>query len=254
MSLAFDPIADPWFYLAALPAILITGISKGGFGGGVGIVAVPLMALVISPAEAAAIMLPILILMDVFGVWTYRRDFDRHALGVMLPSAVVGIGIGGLLFGLLDVRLMRLLIGAIALAFVAHHFASGGRFAPARRPSTWLGGLCGALSGFTSTLAHAGSPPASLYLLPLRLDKSVFVATNVIFFAAVNLIKLVPYWLIGQFTAANLATSLVLAPLAPLAMLAGIRLHHRIEPVTFYSLCYLFVALTGIKLIYDGLS
>jgi uncharacterized membrane protein YfcA len=247
------PIADPWFYLIAVPALLVTGISKGGFGGGLGIVAVPLLALVVSPAEAAAILLPLLILMDLIGVRAYWRRFDGHALAVMLPGAVLGIALGGLAFGVLDASATRLIVGLIALAFVAHYFLGGGRLAPARPPNAWLGASCGALAGFTSTIAHAGSPPAALYLLPLKLDKTRFVATNVVLFAAINLLKLVPYAAVGEFTARNLATALVLAPLAPLSMILGMRLHHRIEPTTFYRLCYAFVAITGLKLVYDAL-
>ncbi len=247
------PIGDPWFYLIAVPALLITGVSKGGFGGGLGIVAVPLLALVVSPAEAAAVLLPVLILMDLIGVRAYWRRFDGHALAVMLPGAVVGIALGGLAFGLLDARATRLIVGAIALAFVAHYLLGGGRLAPARPPNAWLGAGCGAVAGFTSTVAHAGSPPAAIYLLPLKLDKTRLVATNIVLFAAINLLKLGPYGLLGQLGARNLATALVLAPLAPLSMSAGMRLHHRIEPATFYRLCYVFVAITGLKLVYDGL-
>jgi uncharacterized membrane protein YfcA len=247
------PIADPWFYLIAVPALLVTGISKGGFGGGLGIAAVPLLALVVSPAEAAAILLPLLILMDLIGVRAYWRRFDPHALAVMLPGAVVGIALGGVAFGVLDAGATRLIVGLIALAFVAHYFLGGGRLAPARPPNAWLGASCGALAGFTSTIAHAGSPPAAIYLLPLKLDKTRFVATNVVLFAAINLLKVVPYAAVGEFTARNLTTALVLAPLAPLSMILGMRLHHRIEPTTFYRLCYAFVAITGLKLVYDAL-
>ena len=247
------PSSDPWFYLMAVPALLITGISKGGFGGGLGILAVPMLALVVSPAQAAAILLPVLILMDLIGVRAYWRRFDPHALAVMLPGALLGIALGGLAFGILDARATRLIVGAIALLFVAHYLLGGGRLAAARPPNAWLGAICGALAGFTSTIAHAGSPAAAIYLLPLKLDKTRFVATNVVLFAAVNLMKLVPYGLLGELSGANLATALALAPLAPLSMVLGVRLHHRIEPTTFYRLCYALVALTGLKLIYDGL-
>jgi uncharacterized protein len=247
------PIGDPWFYLAAVPAVMITGISKGGFGGGLGILAVPMMALVVSPAQAAAILLPVLILMDLIGVRAYWRRYDGHALAVMLPGAVVGIALGGLAFGLLDARATRLIVGAIALAFVAQYYLGGGGLAPARPPNAWLGALCGGLGGFTSTVAHAGSPPAAIYLLPLKMDKTRLVATNVVLFAAINLLKLMPYAAVGEFNAVNLMTALVLAPLAPGSMIAGMRLHHRVEPSTFYRLCYAFVAITGLKLVYDAL-
>jgi uncharacterized protein len=247
------PIADPAFYLVAVAAVLLVGISKGGFGGG-GLFAVPAMALIVPPAQAAAIMLPILLIMDGVGVHAYRRRFDRGAMVVMLPGAVLGIAAGGFAFGLLDPDAMRLLIGALALAFVAWEVLGRGRLRPPARPRAWLGALCGAISGFTSTIAHAGRPPAALYLLPLRLDKTVFVGSTVIFFGLVNLMKLVPYALLGQFTTVNLATSLVLAPLAPLGVRLGVRLHHRISQATFYPIIYGIVALTGAKLIWDGLG
>lgn len=248
------PITDPWFYLVAVPAVLVTGISKGGFGGGLGIVAVPVLALAIPPAQAVAIMAPILILMDAFGVQTYWREVDRGAMAVMLPGAVLGVAAGGLLFDLLDAQTMRLLVGVLAIAFVANYALGATSTAPERLPSRWFGALCGGLAGFTSTIAHAGSPPAAFYLLPLRLHKTVFVASTIIFFAAVNLMKLVPYWLIGQFTGLNLATALALAPLAPLSMYLGVWLHRRIAQRMFMIICYGLVALTGIKLIADGLG
>lgn len=214
---------------------------------------VPLISLVVSPAQAAAIMLPILIVMDAVGLGAYRRSFDRKALMVMLPGAIAGIALGGLLFGYLDAATMRLIIGVIALAFVLHHFVARNSRSEPRRAGAVVGGLAGAVSGFTSTLAHAGGPPAHMYLLPQRLDKTVFVATSVVFFAAVNLLKLIPYWWIGQLAISNLKTSLVLAPLAPVGMLAGIWLHKRVDQQLFYRLAYVFVALTATKLIFDGL-
>lgn len=248
------PITDPWFYLLAVPAILLAGISKGGFGGGLAVLGVPVLSLVIPPAQAAAILLPILLVMDAIGIGAYRRSYHAPSLAAMLPGALAGIALGGLAFGLLDARPMRLVIGAIALLFVGHHLAGGARLRPARQPSAWLGALCGALSGFTSTLAHAGGPPAQLYLLPLRLDKTTLVATLVVFFAIVNFAKLVPYALIGQFTGLNLATSLALAPLAPLGMALGLWLHRRVDDLLFYRVAYGFVAITGAKLIWDGIA
>jgi uncharacterized protein len=249
------PVTDPWFYAAAIPAMLLVGISKGGFGGGLAVVGVPLMSFVVPPAQAAAIMLPILVLMDWIGVGAYRRSWDGRALAVMVPGAAVGTALGGLVFGALDEDLVRLVLGAIAVAFGARYFlpARWTGAAAARPPSAWRGGLLGGLSGFTSTIAHAGGPPASMYLLPLRLDRTVFVGTTVIFFTAVNLMKLVPYALVGQFGATNLLTSLALAPLAPIGVLAGVWLHSRVDETLFYRLCYGFVLLTGFKLIHDGL-
>jgi len=248
------PITDPWFYLVAAPAILIVSISKGGFGGGLALLGVPMMSLVMPPARAAAIMLPILLVMDAFSVWAYRRRYDRGVLAAMLPGAVVGVALGGLAFGILDDRLMRLIVGMIALGFVAQHLIGGAKLGRARMPKPWFGGICGALAGFTSTIAHAGGPPAALYLLPLRLDKTALAGTLVMLFAAINVMKLAPYAAVGQLTGLNLMTSLVLAPLAPLGVWLGVRLHRQVHETLFYRLAYGFVAITGLKLIYDAFA
>jgi hypothetical protein len=140
----------------------------------------------------------------------------------------------------------------LALLFVAS-YAYGGQQRGRWRPTPGS-----PRSAARSPASPARSPMPAVrrrrnYLLPLRLDKTVFVATSVIFFAAVNVAKLVPYALLGQPSFTNLGTALVLSPLAALGMALGLRLHHRVDPATFYRLCYVFVALTGLKLIYDGL-
>ncbi len=81
-----DLLADPSFYAAAIPAVILVGLSKGGLGGAVGFVGVPLMALVMSPVQAAAILLPILVLMDVVSLWSWRGFYDRLMLKTMLPA------------------------------------------------------------------------------------------------------------------------------------------------------------------------
>src|SRR3990170_6569113 len=89
-------LLDPWFYAAAIPAVILVGLSKGGFGGAMGFIGVPLMALAISPVQAAAILLPILVLMDMVSLWTWRGVYDRATLAIMLPGSLIGIGIGWL--------------------------------------------------------------------------------------------------------------------------------------------------------------
>ncbi|HRY23794.1 MAG TPA: sulfite exporter TauE/SafE family protein [Geminicoccaceae bacterium] len=247
-------IDDPAFYLAAIPAVLIFGISKGGFGGGLGIAAVPLMAIVVSPARAAGILLPLLVLMDLIGLFAYRRHWDRRVVKVMLPGALLGILIGGLAFGYLDDDVVRVVLGLIAVGFTADYFLRDKSRIAARPQRRVAGAFWGCVAGFTSTIAHAGGPPANIYLLPLKLDKSIFVGTMVVLFSAVNAAKIVPYASLGLFDAANLTTSLVLAPVAAIGMLAGIWLHGKVDQLLFYRLCYVFVLLTGLKLVYDGLT
>ena len=246
-------MASVAFLLAALPAVLVTGVSKGGFGGGLGIIAVPLMSLVIPPAKAAAIMLPLLCLMDLIGLRAYRQRWDGRVLKVMLPGAAVGIGLGSLAFGYLDESLVRLLLGTIAAVFAGKYFVGGRADRPAEAHRPALGGFWGMVAGFTSTLAHAGGPPVNVYLLPLRLDKTIFVGTVVVFFAVTNAAKLGPYAALGLFGREVLTTSLVLAPVAAAGMGLGVWLHSRVNDRVFYGVCYLFVLLTGLKLITDGL-
>jgi uncharacterized membrane protein YfcA len=247
-------IDNPWFYIIAAPAIICTGISKGGLGAGAGLISTPLLALIVSPAQAAAVMLPILCAMDLFGVGAYRNSFDRPNIRIMIPGAVVGIGIGALSFEYMNEHALRLMLGAIAIGFTVRHWLGsrgGTERAPAPRHAV-KGAFWAGVSGFTSTIAHAGGPPAAVYLLPQRMDKTVFVGTTVMFFFAVNYLKLVPYWMIGQFTGINLATSLVLLPLAPVGMMLGFWLHSRINSTWFYRIVYGLVFLTGCRLIWLG--
>jgi hypothetical protein len=246
-------IEAPLFYLLAVPAVLILGISKGGFGGGLGSLAVPLMALAVSPLQAAAVLLPILCVMDLQGAWVYRGRWDSANLRILLPAALIGLGLGALTFRYLDAQVIRLIVGALAVGFTVHHWLGGLRTSRAARGVDALRGSCwGAVSGFASFIAHAAGPPLSVYLLPQRMDKTRFLATTVIFVLYMNYLKLLPYAWIGQFSAENLYTSLVLLPLAPLGMCLGIWMHRVVPETLFYRICYLLLFVVGVKLLYDG--
>jgi hypothetical protein len=249
-------ISDPWFYLAAVPAVLIAGVSKGGFGAGLGMLAVPMMALVLPPVQVAAIMLPILCLMDLVGVWAYWRKWEPQVLRRLALAAVLGIVFGTLTFHLLAPWSIRLLVGLIALGFTVNYVVKRLRHngAAVRTPGPAVGWFWGAVSGFTSFTAHAGGPPVNVYLLPLGLPKTQYQATTVGFFLLVNYVKLIPYTALGLFTAENLGTSAALFPVAIAGILAGIWLHNRVPAGLFYTACYVFLALSGVKLVYDGLA
>ena len=246
-------IADPWFYAAAIPAILLVGIAKGGFGSGAGMFATPLMALTVPIPQAAAIMLPILCVMDAAGLWAYRGRFSREKLGMLLAGGVLGVVLGTLTFRYFDDAWIRVILGAMALGFVAQRYWLRGDALPAR-PSAARGFFWSGVSGLTSTIAHAGGPPLSIYLLPLKLDKAVMVGTTVVFFAVINAVKIVPYAWLGLFDARNLATSLVLAPLAPVGIWAGVSLMRRIPEALFYRICYALLVVVGAKLLWDGIA
>jgi uncharacterized membrane protein YfcA len=247
-------LTDPWFYAAAVSAIILTGISKGGFGG-LGGLAVPILALAISPTIAAAIMLPILCVMDLVGIWRYRGRWDKANMRLLVLASLVGIGFGALTFRYMDADAIRLMIGAIAVIFALRYWL--GLFArtqrPATKPSTVIGGICGALAGFTSFVAHAGAPPVAVYLMPQKLDKTVYHATTVVFFLAVNYVKLVPYTILGQFTETVLITAAVLFPLAIAGTLLGVFLHTRTPDRLFYPIGHALLLVTGGKLMWDGM-
>lgn len=239
------------FYVAATAAVLITGISKSGFGGGLGILGVPLMAFYIPPFQAAAIMLPILCLADIFTVWHYRSSWDRLNIKIMLPAALIGILVGALTFSSLSDAHIRILIGAIAMIFSIRFFLKRNT-AEKREANVVRGSFWGLLCGFFSFSVHSGAPPANVYLLPLRLDKTIFVGTLAVLMAILNYAKLIPYAMLDQLNTENLLTSLILSPLVPLGVWLGVVLHRIIPQQPFYLVCYALLTLMGAKLLYDG--
>ena len=249
-----DLLTNPWFYAAAIPATILIGLSKGGLGGAMGQVGVPLMALVMPPVQAAAIMLPILIVMDVASLWSWRGYRDNKTLKLMLPGAFVGIGIGWLTASIVTDDMVKLIVGAIAIIFFARWMlASAARRASAQPHNAASATLWSTLAGFTSFVAHAGGPPYQVYALPLRQDPKIYNGTSVIFFAIVNAVKVLPYFALGQFDTANLRASAVLLPLAPLATFAGAWIVKRMRPEVFYPFMYVMILLMGLKLTYDGM-
>ncbi len=246
-------ILDPWFYAAAVPAVLFVGLSKGGLGGAMGQLGVPLLALVVSPVQGAAIMLPILIVMDIVALWSWRGYRDMRTLKIMLPGAMIGIFTGYLTAKMVTDDMVTLIVGLLGLWFVLRHIISARRKAVAARPhNAALGAFWGTLAGFTSFVAHAGGPPYQIYALPLKVDPKIYAGTSTVFFAIVNAVKLVPYFALGQFDSTNLAASIVLFPLAPLATLAGAWLVKRMSADFFYPFMIAMMALVSLKLVWDG--
>lgn len=251
-------ITDPLFYLLAIPAVTFLGLSKGGFAG-LGMLATPLLALVVPPLEGAAILLPILIIQDAISVWTYHRAWSAWNLKVLLPGSVLGVGAGWLFARYFSNAAIELTVGSIALVFVFYIWLGAGLraylgrpAAKAQRPHPAMGILWGALSGFTSTLIQVGGPPFQIHILPQRLDKFTLVGTTVIFFAILNWMKVIPYFALGQFSTRNLATSAILLPLAVATNLLGVWLV-RITPTDhFYRIAYILMLLIAIALLWQG--
>ena len=249
-------LSDPFFYAVAVPAVLLFGIAKGGFGGGLGVASVPLMSLVMSPVQAAGILLPILCFMDLISLWAYRGKWVWPELRALVPASLVGIGLGTLSFGLLSANAVKLIVGLVALLFIGHYwFNRQRRGSPVQPPvSQDFGILGGAGAGFTSFIAHAGGPPVNMYLLRRPLNRTEFVATTAVFFAVVNYVKLVPYGWLGQLSVDNLSASLILAPLAPIGVGLGVWLHKRVSDRVFFRFVYFMLFIVALKLISDGLG
>jgi uncharacterized membrane protein YfcA len=245
-------VTDAGFYAVAVPAVVLLGFSKSGFGAGFGALAVPLMALAVPVPQAAAILLPLLAIMDALGLKALWRERDRALLALLVPAGLAGTVLGFALFSLLSARVVAAMVGALTLVFLAVRVLRPAR-AEAPPPPRWLGRVLGTLSGFTSFVAHAGGPPIGFYVLPLRLAPVRFTATMAVFFAAVNTAKWLPYAWLGLIDLTNMGTSLVLAPFAPVGVWLGVRVVRVISPTLFYRLFNLGLLLTGSKLLWDGI-
>lgn len=231
---------------------MLMGLSKSGLSG-LGALGVPILALAISPVQAAAITLPILIAQDWVGVYAFRREISARNLAILLPGALVGVALAFAFAASVSEDVVRLAIGLVSVGFVALTLARNrGGEAPPVAASVAPGLFWGAVSGFASFVSHAGGPPYLVYALPQKLPKALFAGTSVLFFALVNLMKVPPYLWLGQFTRDNLWASLTLLPLAVLSTLLGVWVIRRIPAEKFYNLVMVVTFALGLKLIYDG--
>jgi hypothetical protein len=244
-------ITDPLFYLFAIPAVLVLGISKSGFGIGIGSLAVPLMALTVSVPQAAAIMMPVLLFVDLLGLAAFRKHIDLALLRFLIPFGLLGTVLGALLFKSLDAHWVAGLLGGLTLLFLAQRLVFPPR-ADSPPPARWVGRVLTTVSGFTSFVAHSGGPPISAYVIPLRLSPLNFGGTMAYFFFVINLSKWIPFAFLGLLDARNMATSLVLLPFVPVGVFAGFTLAKHISPTLFNRLIYWGMGLTGTKLLWDA--
>lgn len=228
------------------------GFGKGAFGGGMGVLGVPVLALFLPPTQVAAILLPLLCAMDLFGIWGYRKTWDRKTMAILAPAMVLGIIIGALTFKYLNDDIIRFAIGLIAISFCLDTWLRRKQTDKPKESNVIKGGFWGTMSGLTSFVAHAGGPPISVYLLPLKLEKSVYVGTSILLFTMANYAKLLPYALLGLFTRENLMTSLSLSPLVPLGVFVGFYVHNKIPREKFFLMIYAILLIVGSKLMYDG--
>ncbi len=242
------------FYLVAIPAVVVLGLSKGGFTG-LSSLGMPMMSLVTSPVRAAAIILPLLIVQDWVGVWAFRRDFSTRNLLILIPASLLGLAAGWLLAARVSEDWVRLAVGVISIVFVAYMLLRDRLgVAAAARAGVPGGILWGSVAGFTSFISHAGGPPFQVYVMPQDLKPRVFAGTATMFFAAVNLLKVPPYMMLGQFSGDNVRVAATLTPVAILSTFAGVWLVRRVDAQKFYAIILLITFLIGVKLSYDALA
>jgi len=241
------------FWIFAVIAATAVGIAKAGFGVGVGTVATPLLALTVPVADAAAIMLPLLILCDAFSVYYYRLSFDRGSIKILIPGAFLGIAVGAAFFGYFigNERVLKISVGVFTLLFVFLQVAGRFIFRMIKTRSIYPaeGFLLGMTSGFTSTLLHAGGPPVIIYLVSKNFNRTLFVGTAAVFFALTNLAKLLPYYCLGLLRMGQLRTFLILAPLSYMGIKLGLALNRRFSEIWFSRAIQLILLFTGLQLI-----
>ena len=243
----------PGFFALAGLAVILLGLAKSGLSG-VGALAVPMLALVMPPLQAAAITLPIMVVQDWVSVWSFRHEIDRRNLAILLPGALAGIVAAYFLAARLSEDVVRLALGLVSVGFVGVTLWRDRMLnTPPSRADVAPGLFWGLIGGFASFVSHSGGPPFLIYVMPQRMAPIRFAGTSAVFFAAVNLMKVLPYLWLGQFSRAGLSVSLALLPLAIASTLAGVWVVRRVPPEKFYALVLVATFGLGVKLIYDGL-
>lgn len=239
------------FFAVAGAAAFFVGASKGGLPM-VGVLGVPLLALVMSPVAAAALLLPVYIVSDMVGLWAYRKEYSPRNLAILIPAMVFGVGLGWATARITEEWMVTLLVGVIGLYYCITVVFRNTR-APPRPADIPRGVFWGMIAGFTSFVSHTGGPPYQAYVLPQKLPKMMFAGTSTIVFAVINLVKLVPYWALGQFNPGNLEVAAMLSPVAVAGALIGYKLTTVIPETLFYRIVEAALFLISLKLIYEAL-
>jgi len=240
---------DGFFWLASLAAFLV-GLSKGGLPT-IGMLAVPVLSLVMSPVKAAVLLLPIYVVSDMVSVWLYRRDFSLPNLKILVPASIVGVLMGWLTASITSDSAVKFLIGLMGIGFCFNIWL---RRTPQaiQAVSVKKGIFWGVVTGFTSFICHAGAPPFQIYVLPQRLPKVVFAGTATFLFTIVNLAKVLPYQQLNPYSEADLLKAAWLVPSALMGTLIGAYLTRRMADKWFFRIVQVGLFAISIKLIADA--
>ena len=239
--------------LFAIVGILV-GFSKGGLGGPVPVaLTVPLLTLIIDPQVAVALVLPLLIFADIFALYFYWRQWDRHYIALMLAPGLIGVLLGALVLDSIDAATLKHVIGSLTLLALAFKLASDRLASLAYQPRTWHGYFAGWASGFGSTLANVGAPPFTTYLLlQPKMTPRRFVGTTTLFFAVMNLTKVPGFIALELFDYELLLSIAWVFLLIPPAVLVARYLIDRINQQVFELMMMIPLAVLSVYLLLTG--
>jgi uncharacterized protein len=244
---------DLWFWSLAILATFLVGASKGGLPG-VGVLGVPVLAQATSPVVAAGLLLPLLIISDWYGLWMYRKNFNLRLIKLMVATGCIGLLAGWAMAHITNDAVVKLIVGVIGLSYFVDALLKLKRDVKPATESIPRATFWGAIAGFTSFVAHAGGPPYQMYVLPLKLDKMTYAGTTTIVFAIINVLKLPPYFMLGQINLTSLEVCAWLTPVALLGAFAGFHLTKTLPEKLFFRLVEIALFLLSLKLVYDGIS
>lgn len=248
---------DALFYLVAGIAVVILGLSKGGFAG-VGMISTPMLALLIGPIAAAGVIFPILIVQDLIAVAMYRRTFSWQILATMIPGAALGVCTAYMLASAVPGWAVEIILGVVSFVFsvqqIMRQVGSQSLRHSEQSRTRLLGVLSGIGSGFASMIAHAGTPPFQFYVMPKNLDRDMYIGTSALFFAATNLMKAPAFLALGQLSVSQLKTTLIFFPLTMASSWLGVRLVRTIDVRKFNFTITLILLCVSIALVSQGLS
>jgi len=239
------------FFLTVVPAIILFGVAKSGLGGSVSLISIPLMTFVMPLNQALAILLPILIFSDFISAYKFRKEFDLNTLKLMVPFAAIGAIIGASTFSFFSESYLKFILGVMGFVFAFHYFFLKKDANKPVAANYFKGAICSSVAGFTSFCAHSGGTPTSIYLLPLRLKKEIYVGTRIIFFTCINLVKLPFYLYLSMVNTSSFTQSLILLPLSVFGIFVGYKLLKIIEESLFYNAIYILILVASTKLIID---
>lgn len=244
---------NPTVFLVMLVAVtFLVSLSKGGLGGMAGSLSTPLMALVLPVNQVLGLLLPIMLLADVFSIALHWRRWNARLVWLLIPGGVVGVSIGTYFIANVSTQVLKIGLATIALLFVVYKLLEKRILGSIKyQEKNWHGWLAGSTAGFTSAMAHSGVPPISIYLMLQNVTPRVFVATSVLFYALLNWIKVPFYYFSGMFDFQRLWQIAWVFPIVPFGVWIGRWLVTKVSKVVFDNIILILLVITALLLIFD---